>query len=750
MFRPTSSFEFIALVTLAMPNDDHYIHVRPTTPVDGPHPDGETTHRQLRKASTLKRIGWYGFVVILGGIPLQLGIMAFLGYLWSHQSASDGSDSLTGQRVWRIIVLNAWMVQTITLCALVVRAFVGVQLVVCTAFIASLILESGSAFFEDAAKLSILRVYNGGPLDVVWMALNRLPRFRLSLLESIAAFLFMLGTALQFSSTLLVSDLAGTVINSDPELRRVALIDTSGVFIDVNGKNMWTKQPGVWPTFAEARDGNATLAAGVSDTGTVFRALLPFESKDRILLRSYDGLAVMQEARTVCVPADLGDASLSLFQELNQMSLTGTVSAPLRAFHDAGFVFKDRTSGFPDDSKELSNVPFQCPYWEYHGLAEGEDRDLGIRYLDFVLAMCSIGDRGFERFVLVNFRPGDIQSLSTTWLEPSARFERKADENGWGKYTMLLQNGTKKEGVFITASVCGLRQKHTIQAISASTTISPVEYPLRWHNTTPGSTDPNYPVLRLLGVVDEASGPEARGLLRLHSHSPSDEFVRQYSNDLTLPDRTTAAMDKAFSKGFAVPKRDYLTLESYNESLVFCTHCLPVLDASINNTVHPAHIILLQAALKATNNPATALDALWTTWSQQIYSDVVGQLDGVGSQDTTIVWATTVLAPQRWRGYIVTLALLIAYGLLTLLVVLLFTIRTAYSFRGGSWQAIAQLVLGDVKELLEEVTALPDDKVAGLIKARGLDGVKMGMSADSTMDAVKIVRRETTWRADGC
>lgn len=252
-------------IKLSMAKADHYEHVSPSTPDEGPGPDmpskdsdhADTESLRRWKTSMRKRIGTYGLVVVIGGIPFQLGIMTFLGYLWSQQARGE---SETGQTVWRTIVLHAWMAPTITLCSVVLRAIVGVQLVVCTALLAGLMLETGASRFEDAARLSILRAYNSGPLDIVLLAVQRLPKIRLSMPELIAAALLLVGTALQFASTLLVSGLGDAVIPSDPESRRVPVVDRSGLFVQANGHYMWTKHPGVWPTTASWERTSSTPA----------------------------------------------------------------------------------------------------------------------------------------------------------------------------------------------------------------------------------------------------------------------------------------------------------------------------------------------------------------------------------------------------------------------------------------------------------------------------------------------------------
>ena len=114
-----------------------------------------------------------------------------------------------------------------------------------TALSAGLLLETMSTRFEDAPKLSILRAYNNGPYSIVeiallqlWALRRGLLRFLLSFQEALVTLLFIRGIAIQFSSTLLVSDLDDIVIESYPYSQRVAVVDLSGTFIAPNGLYM--------------------------------------------------------------------------------------------------------------------------------------------------------------------------------------------------------------------------------------------------------------------------------------------------------------------------------------------------------------------------------------------------------------------------------------------------------------------------------------------------------------------------------
>lgn len=392
----------------------------------------------------------------------------------------------------------------------------------------------------------------------------------------------------------------------------------------------------------------------------------------------------MQEARTVCVPVDLGDTRMTLFKGTDQLALEGTLSAPLKSFHDADFVYEGRILNESVDNRtELDRVPSGCPFW---GDNQNIAAPLGVQEVDLAVAICFIGDYGFERFVIIHLDGGNF----TTWYPlGGARFERTTTENGWANYLPVHPTEPTPPGHSLAASLCGFNQDHTIRTISASTTMTPAEHALEYD---PAASEWSaLPILSLLGVVDETTGTDAHGLLRLHSHAPSLELEETpYSTlpDFKKPDRTLTAISTAFRKGIADAHVDAGASRTVNASLVFCTTCHNFFG---NDTVHPAHIILMRASLRATNNPAGALDALWATWAtwtQQLYSSAIGQFDAAGKDGSTVVWATTVQAPRRWVGFVVTLGLVVANAVGTVAVVVLFVARTSYSVRGGLWQAI--------------------------------------------------------------
>jgi len=697
---------------------------------------GATTTRLGKSRGAGKRVGVYGLVTICAGIPLQLGILTFLGYLWSQQQHDMHDAGDPNQRVWRAIVLNTWMAPTITLASVLMRFIVGAQLVVCTSLGAALILETASAPFGDAPKLSLLRAYNSGPLDIVWLMLARLPHFPgLSLSHGLVVMLFLAGLVLQFSSTLLVSDLGQITIRSDPEPRRVAVTDKSGTFIRINGNFVWSKSPTVWPTYAEARNGAGVASLNMTDTGTIVRALLPFEAKERLALRSYSGLAVTQTTRTVCVPAEL-DEQVSSYDigGGDQMQVKGAVSASMVPFTEAGFLFGtlDSKGNKTDDGtwERMADSPFSCPFYNVQG---GGD---GIRGDNLAMAICYIsGINGEHRFLLINA----VGSYDDWNHYRGSGFRRTSTGNSWATYTPTGgPSAQRNDDLRLSASVCGVTNRYAIQNIAASTPSDTREFVLQWNNSTEAWNTPS--ILNLLGVVSDPLDHPARGILKLDSYAPTNDttLVQQSSNGASNP--TTTQMHIAFDDSLRSSSAS--ELESANRTIVFCTRCAGS-SFQNNHNAHPASVLLMGAALNATgNNPAATLDGLWTTWTQILYSSAIGQFDGAGVDNSIIIWATAVTTPLYWRGFIATAALLVCHIVVAVAIAALFVARTTHSFRGDLWPALAQAAAGDqLRAVLDDAESMPDDEVNELIRARGLDRVLMCTGVDAATGRLGLVRK---------
>lgn len=250
-------------------------------------------------------LGVTGCATIIGGAVAILAILAFLTLLWFGHG--DQPEAANATRLWRLIALHDWMTRAITITSLLLRLVVSLQVALCTSMTAALILEKRSARKSDIAYLSIARSVNDGPLKMFQLLLSSRSW---SLLASVELWLFCLLTlvmlALQFSSTLLLSDLHQFVVVGDVEVKSVA---TFGKFPNTNemGSFFYEESP-VYAMFGEERSSHNTTpdSNGFSDTGALRRGYLPFlGSENRTSVRKYRGPTLVSKSRTVCVPPQI-------------------------------------------------------------------------------------------------------------------------------------------------------------------------------------------------------------------------------------------------------------------------------------------------------------------------------------------------------------------------------------------------------------------------------------------------------------
>lgn len=89
--------------------------------------------RPLRKA-----LGVIGTLSVVAGTLVVLVVLAVLIFLWTGEGPNEGQGAAA---FWRMIVLDQWLTQAITLLAVVLRFTNAIQASVCTGLIAALILE---------------------------------------------------------------------------------------------------------------------------------------------------------------------------------------------------------------------------------------------------------------------------------------------------------------------------------------------------------------------------------------------------------------------------------------------------------------------------------------------------------------------------------------------------------------------------------------------------------------------------------
>ncbi|KAI0020746.1 hypothetical protein F4780DRAFT_345018 [Xylariomycetidae sp. FL0641] len=114
------------------------------------------------------------------------------------------------------------MTQAVTIVALGLRLIISYQSTVCTSMVAALVLERCSVRKSNAAFVSVMQGLNDGPRKLLETMLTLLNFSILTYIEFWLLLLMAIVTlGLQFTSTILLSDLHNFVIVSDPQHAQV-------------------------------------------------------------------------------------------------------------------------------------------------------------------------------------------------------------------------------------------------------------------------------------------------------------------------------------------------------------------------------------------------------------------------------------------------------------------------------------------------------------------------------------------------
>ena len=235
------------------------------------HADGTKPTTKARMASDLcRRLGRTSIVVLCFGMCALLTTIALLAYVWFCDAQ---------RATWHYLVENAWLARIVTLVALVIRIVVSAQSSIAVSMIASVLLESPSGTrLPDIANMSIMRFTNAGPLSALKTITNMARAFIVLTVLAIALALF--STALQFTSTILLSDFdAVLALTTNRTAQYLVMYDATTPIGAFEAIRYWTFLPSSFPLFAKHRNRSFSQSSEtVYDTGTTVRSLLPLPS----------------------------------------------------------------------------------------------------------------------------------------------------------------------------------------------------------------------------------------------------------------------------------------------------------------------------------------------------------------------------------------------------------------------------------------------------------------------------------------
>ncbi|KAI1391859.1 uncharacterized protein F4822DRAFT_107362 [Hypoxylon trugodes] len=687
----------------------------PTLPLQSPAkslPSSQTIEHPPKSRASLplgQSLGLAGAFSIIGGSLGALGVLSFLGIIWfGHGDASDGSQA---NRAWRYIAIRGWMTQAITLSAVLLRFIISIQTTICTSMIAALLLEKDGVRRSLAAWFSVTRSMNSGPRRLLGLIISSKNRTALRRVETWLVMIMVIITlALQFSSTILLSDMGKLEIISDTYNNKVHSIfesrdnknedirETSGQFLIV--------QP-IFPTFGEARSplGAKPESNGLSDTGLMQRAFLPIsEASDRTSIREFEGNVIVLNSQVACMRPKI-TAEYSSYSVLN-----GNSNGAIRGQLDYDLTFRSAQVKPKSlcGTQNCSRIPFSC--WTAGAKFGWQSKSCLIDGLTTQFTKGTVAPEW-------NLSDGPWSPNSSVQLISTTNMQIR-DWNKIRKWKPLPQANPYQEwnsheilpGKFVNITLCFSAfklERHYVN-LTASGTLKepPLIIPVGSSNYSSAG------VQSLLGVSIPPGSHKDRGILNMEIlGAPNDGPPSSPANSvsdfgafgkLTLGESTTTSFMilLAFQFGEGLPR---------NTTITMCRFCGGTTNLVLNDKLSALMSDIIQQTGRAAN---AMLSLISTTWANLYYTYVDSMAILQHARMSRIM---KVQAPGSCKkgcpGFITVATLLGIHLLYVTIITTLYFRQVRYSRQANIWHAISQLVSGDLKETLENANDASDEDV---------------------------------------
>jgi hypothetical protein len=703
-----------------------------------------------------RRLGPIALTTIVLGLLVELGVLSFLVYFWT--GIGNNPDGEHANYVWRHLVLNDYAARTITICALILRTAVDLQGAVGTGLAAALLIEARVVRFSDVAAFSVIRAINAGP----WSVSRRLAWSPTTFIRSFPAFasliLLLTVVAIQFSSTLLLSDFRPFNIISDPQIVRAPVLQTFPELLipiyqqlspNPVDSRVWQQAFTSFPVFAEQILSPGTQEADTSDTGLVKRALIPLDVQQRRTVRQFDGAAATYSSRATCGRAEIQGVVTGLRNNgpkgftplLSSARVEGTLSwethPALGGIFDCG------------SSTDCPTMKISCalPY-------VGTDNSFASILEQTPTTMCSFAapedwtktTTELQSFLLLSSTtPGQNWIDASNGTNGTLSLPASEGANEWAVYKL-------EGGITLKATLCQTSALLEVENISARTLADPGEATM---NYDPGNkTWSTAPIVKMASVRPGATNAD-RGILTLiQNQTLNNEQLEGESNPMhatvSIPLTRYAAMyqaagtnyrpDEATGSDIAFQffnalrrlvynpvsvkfERSNETEMAGNSSVYMCSRC-PTLNGRYFDA-HPYLVLLFHAALNDTGSAAQALHSTLFWLTQGLYYQALPGFDF--GADSMVMLSHSVSIPRVYSGLAAVVVLtLLNLACITILVTL-FLQRTKHSLYGNTWHAVAQLISPETKHLLDRSTRVTDLDVAASMRQIGLADVPAGV-----------------------
>ncbi|KAL6710523.1 hypothetical protein ACN47E_008571 [Coniothyrium glycines] len=699
-----------------------YESVQPKDRDDSPSPVLAPKQRTLTE-----KLGTYNIVVLLLGTVAILLAVAFLAFVWTV--ANNNTDGGHLPPLWRMIVERQWVSRVVTLCSIVIRVAAAAQLCVFAAIVAALILERVGASTEDLPLLSMIRCANTGPNALLWNVVHTMGTGTQVGYSTLIVLTILNALAMQFTSTMLLADLVPTRIVLQSVTREtyfsMSSLDNAGAGSGVNpyaGSDVWRTGSQSYPRFAEYRASAATQGSNFTDTGKLYRGFLPLvNANERNVLRNYSGPMTVVDVRTVCLRPVLSNLTFNYLGE-GHASIFGSMELP----EDYPAV---ATTGSEVSVAGVMNT-FNCT---------APSQDITNFAATWNASLCVLGaghGRLLDGISSEELNDGSLSGVTTA---------------------QVLLNATEMplyEDYFMTENQTTLEQKESSQASwarfgDAQATFDmslcfikplPRDYEVSVWSAVDASSDiatsvtagktagmliyDTSKIQRMLGADGTNLSPEDRQLLTLVP--PPNWNASRMVSLYDTPE--SASLVDSLSK---IDYDDYM-----GDTFQLVPWSLP------QDAMHRSHVALLQNILSRSNDPALALQSLWTILLELAYYDVLPLYNIKVPAKYGL--AREVLIPVRWNCFAAVMGILVLHLVLVCTALVLFITRTEMSLLGNAWQAVSQVLSTDTADAVHHGAMATDEEVKDTFKGSGIaEGRILITKSESSgrTEATAVVRR---------
>ncbi|KAJ2985219.1 hypothetical protein NUW58_g5651 [Xylaria curta] len=699
-----------------------------------PDDDPEAGAGPEPRLALTESLGVSGLFIILGGVAVILASVAFLVFLWF--GAGSPLEVQNAPWAWRRIALRGYSPQAVTIIALVFRAVVVSQSTACTSMIAALILERSSVPKPKAASFSIARATNNGPLDIISLILLSRNWKSIATIESFLLLLLLLETTgLQFSSTILLSDLRDSAVLDDKTIVQLNTFASRNQQSYTKQTHLYRLMSPNFPVFGEWPSNNtkAPQDTGLSETGIVSRAFLPFsQSKERISTRSYKGSTTMLNSNTACMRPELQSFRFIVY---SWQGRNGTFWGRLNATLDYDLSIQNAKANESCGIGNCSVIPFSC---DVVGVTDGYGWQSSMCFLGGVggtLWPLTVGPReasvgtpwsansSIYLILATNMRPADwLLADELGALNNGSIFSPEiSDYEEWRSYRLLPDR-------FLNASLC-FQAYNLVYSYVQMETIAPLVEPNVTYDQGSGGIN-TLGVQRYFGADPEWSAPGQRGILQISQKSNQPSGPNDYNREFTI----SRMGEKVYEELVSFPYTNYSTLS--------CYHC----TSGSTFAVHPDLIAVLGNIFNSTSRAVDLLQTYTTSIVMTLYYESLRTF--TVPENVTLSSVQTVVTAHGCRdqggcsGFTSVVTLLAVHLTVVLIITARFIARTRYSRNSSVWCAVAQLDSKGLQDMADKLSRSRDKDVERAIKQAGNDElVKIGRIPNSRR--VGIIKHQT-------